>query len=247
MCRSRSRACKLPPKNKAVAAIGRRLAQGLLAAILLSVLAVLALRFLPPPTTAFMVRYRVIALAEGREEPGLQYDWVDYEHIPRDAALAVVAAEDQLFPIHAGFDFKAISRALAHNRKSRTVRGASTITQQVAKNLFLWPGRSYLRKAIEAYFTVLLEALWSKRRILEVYLNVVELGDGVFGIGAASRAYFRKPPQALRREEAALLAAVLPDPTHRSVRRPSRYVRARQGWILKQMRRLGGTGYVAGL
>jgi monofunctional glycosyltransferase len=117
----------------------------------------------------------------------------------------------------------------------------------VAKNLFLWPGRSYLRKAIEAYFTVLIEALWTKRRILEVYLNIVELGDGVFGIDTASRTYFRKPAAALRREEAALLAAVLPNPTGLSVRRPSRFVRARQGWILKQMRRLGGTAYVAPL
>ncbi len=210
-------------------------------------ISVLALRFLAPPTTAFMLRHWVIALTEGRDGPPLRYDWVDYERISRDAPLAVVAAEDQLFPSHSGFDFKALSRALDHNREGRALRGASTITQQVAKNLFLWPGRSYLRKAMEAYFTVLIEALWTKRRILEVYLNVVELGDGVFGIDAASRTYFRKPAKALRRDEAALLAAVLPNPTGLSVRRPSRYVRARQGWILKQMRRLGGPAYVAHL
>ena len=227
--------------------IGRWLVKGLLAAILFSVISVLALRFLAPPTTAFMLRHWAIALTEGRDGSPLRYEWVDYERISRDAALAVVAAEDQLFPSHSGFDLKAISRAVDHNRRHRAPRGASTITQQVAKNLFLWPGRSYLRKAMEAYFTVLIEALWTKRRILEVYLNVVELGDGVFGIDAASRTYFRKPPAALRREEAALLAAVLPNPTRMSVHRPSRYVRARQGWILKQMRRLGGTAYVAHL
>jgi monofunctional glycosyltransferase len=230
-----------------VGRIGRWLAKGLLAAILFSVISVLALRFLAPPTTAFMFRHWVIALTEGRDGPPLRYDWVDYERISGDAALAVVAAEDQLFPSHSGFDFEALSRALDHNRKGRALHGASTITQQVAKNLFLWPGRSYLRKAMEAYFTVLIEALWTKRRILEVYLNVVELGDGVFGIDAASRTYFRKPAAALRLEEAALLAAVLPNPTGLSVRRPSRFVRARQGWILKQMRRLGGTAYVAHL
>jgi monofunctional glycosyltransferase len=230
-----------------VGRIGRWLAKGLLAAILFSVISVLALRFLAPPTTAFMLRHWVIALTEGRDGPPLRYDWVDYERISGDAALAVVAAEDQLFPSHSGFDFEALSRALDHNRKGRALHGASTITQQVAKNLFLWPGRSYLRKAMEAYFTVLIEALWTKRRILEVYLNVVELGDGVFGIDAASRTYFRKPAAALRLEEAALLAAVLPNPTGLSVRRPSRFVRARQGWILKQMRRLGGTAYVAHL
>jgi monofunctional glycosyltransferase len=230
-----------------VGRIGRWLAKGLLAAVLFSVISVLTLRFLAPPTTAFMLRHWAIALTEGRDRPPLRYDWVDYGRISRDAALAVVAAEDQLFPSHSGFDFKALSRALNHNRKGRAPHGASTITQQVAKNLFLWPGRSYLRKAMEAYFTVLIEALWTKRRILEVYLNVVELGDGVFGIDAASRTYFRKPAAALRREEAALLAAVLPNPAGLSVRRPSRFVRARQGWILKQMRRLGGTAYVAHL
>jgi monofunctional biosynthetic peptidoglycan transglycosylase len=225
----------------------RRLAKGLAAAVLLSIVAVFALRFLPPPITAFMLRYCVLALVDGRKAAELRYDWVDYGGISKDAALAIVAAEDQRFPTHWGFDFKSISRAFEHNRQGRALRGASTITQQLAKNLFLWPGRSYVRKAIEAYFTVLIEALWSKRRILEVYLNVVELGDGVFGIGAASRAYFRKPPAALKREEAALLAAVLPNPIGMSVRRPSRYVRARQAWILKQMRRLGGTSYVARL
>lgn len=197
------------------------------------------LGFLPPPTTAFMVEAR---LARGGRP--VAYEWRSASHISPELRLAVLAAEDQRFGEHAGFDFDAIRKAARHNSRGGSVRGASTISQQVAKNLFLWPGRSYLRKGIEAAFTVLVEAFWTKRRILEVYVNIAELGDGVFGAEAASRRFFGKSAAALTREEAALLAAVLPNPREMHVARPSSSVRRRQQWILKQMQALGGTRFL---
>lgn len=160
-------------------------------------------------------------------------------NIPRHMALAVVAAEDQNFPHHFGFDVDAITRAVEHNEKGRTVRGASTISQQVAKNLFLWSGRSYVRKGLEAGLTVLIELLWPKKRILEVYLNIAEFGDGTYGVNAAARRFFNKPPDRLTAQEAALLAAVLPSPKRSSATHPSAYVRQRAQWIQTQMRQLG--------
>jgi monofunctional biosynthetic peptidoglycan transglycosylase len=159
-------------------------------------------------------------------------------------ALAVVAGEDQRFPAHWGFDFRAIQQVLEDKAQGKALRGASTISQQVAKNLFLWHGRSLLRKALEAWFTVLLELLWPKQRILEVYLNIIELGEQTFGVEAASRRFFNKSAQQLRPEEAALLAAVLPNPLYYRVNAPSAYVRERQSWILRQMRQLGGIDYL---
>jgi monofunctional biosynthetic peptidoglycan transglycosylase len=158
-----------------------------------------------------------------------------------------VAAEDQRFPQHRGFDFKQIDKALADRERGRRVRGASTISQQVAKNLFLWPGQSWVRKGIEAGLTVLIELAWPKPRILEVYLNVAEFGRGTWGVQAASRRYFRKDASRLTRSEAALLAAVLPAPRKYRVDAPSKYVRHRQAWIERQMRSLGGNGYLANL
>ena len=159
--------------------------------------------------------------------------------------IAVVAAEDQKFPHHHGFDFQSLSDALREDRRHR--RGASTISQQLAKNLYLWPGRSLLRKALEAYFTVLIELTWPKRRILEVYLNVVEFGPKVYGIDAASRLFFGKPPNGITSREAALLAAVLPSPKRMSALRPSKYVRKRAAEIEAAVRDLGGPGYLARL
>jgi monofunctional biosynthetic peptidoglycan transglycosylase len=161
--------------------------------------------------------------------------------------LAVVAAEDQNFPHHWGFDLESIMDALQKKGKKRRLRGASTITQQVARNLFLWPGRSYVRKGLEAYFTVLLELLWPKRRILEVYLNVVEFGDGTHGVSTASRTFFGKRPAELSHQEAALLAAVLPNPIRLDARRPSAYVQERVRWIEEQVAHLGGPAYLRGL
>jgi monofunctional biosynthetic peptidoglycan transglycosylase len=200
---------------------------------------VLVLRFVPPPTSAFMLTRHAERLFGGGSGPAVMYSWTPMETIPRHMALAVVAAEDQNFPRHFGFDVDAIARAVEHNERGGTLRGASTITQQVAKNLFLWSGRSYVRKALEAGLTVLIELLWTKERILEVYLNIAEFGDGTYGVKAAARRYFGKTPAALGPDEAALLAAVLPNPRRLLARKPSPYVRERARWIRTQMRQLG--------
>ncbi len=202
--------------------------------VALSAALVLALRWIDPPTSAFMLRERATTNAR------IQHRWVDAREISPYAKVAVIAAEDQRFPDHWGFDLDAINDALADIERGRRVRGASTISQQVAKNLFLWPGQSWLRKGLEAYFTALIEVLWPKPRILEVYLNIAEFGRGIYGVGAASEAFFHKPPARLTAPEAALLAAVLPSPKRMRVDAPSPYVRSRQAWIQDQMRALGG-------
>ena len=194
-----------------------------------------------------MIATRKDALLAGDFRYTNDYRWADLEQISPHAALAVIAAEDQQFPFHAGFDLKSIREAVRHNARSTRVRGASTISQQVAKNLFLWRGRSYLRKGLEAWFTVLIELLWPKERILEVYLNVAEFGRGTYGVQAASRRFFHKDANRLSQSEAALLAAVLPAPKRYKVEAPSRFVRSRQNWILRQMASLGGTSYLADL
>jgi monofunctional biosynthetic peptidoglycan transglycosylase len=212
-----------------------RFASWLLAAALaLTILPVVLLRWVDPPTSAFMLR-------ETFARPVRQH-WVDWSQISAHAKVAVIAAEDQKFPEHRGFDLESINDALEERERGRRVRGASTISQQVAKNLFLWPGQSWLRKGFEVYFTVLIETLWPKRRILEVYLNIAEFGNGVYGVGAASEVYFGKRASRLTAPDAALLAAVLPSPKRMRVNSPSRYVRSRQEWILRQMRGLGGVG-----
>lgn len=200
-------------------------------ALLSSWLAVLALRWLPPPTTAFM-------LLDPIPRARLAFFWTDWEQISPSVPVAVMASEDQKFPTHFGFDIDSIRDAIDDRRDGDQLRGASTISQQVAKNLFLWPGRSFLRKGLEAYLTVLIEATWPKQRILEVYVNVAEFGTGVYGIGAASREFFGKSPAAINDAQAALLAAVLPSPRRMRADQPSDYVRERQRWILGQMRRL---------
>jgi len=159
--------------------------------------------------------------------------------------LAVIAAEDQKFPDHWGFDVGAIEKALAHNERNESrIRGASTLSQQTAKNLFLWDGRSWMRKGFEAGLTLGIEMVWSKKRILTVYLNIAEFGEGVFGVEAAAQRYFHKPASRLSASEAALLAAVLPNPIRFKASAPSGYVRSRQAWILRQMRQLGGEGFM---
>jgi monofunctional biosynthetic peptidoglycan transglycosylase len=204
-----------------------------------TLLGVLTLRWFDPPTTAFMLREGA-ALEKKRSKP-LRHEWVDWRGIAGPMKVAIIAAEDQSFPDHHGFDLKSINDALQDRERRRRTRGASTISQQVAKNLFLWPGQSWFRKGLEAYFTVLIETLWPKQRILEVYLNVAEFGAGVFGVEAAAQAFYRKPAVRLNAADAALLAAVLPSPKRMRVNAPSRYVRSRQQWILGQMRGLGGT------
>lgn len=194
-----------------------------------------------------MLRAEGLARWQGQIDARVRYRWVEWEDLSPHLALAVIAAEDQRFLQHAGFDFNALQFAWKYNQGHRRVRGGSTITQQTAKNLFLYPERSYFRKAMEAYFTALLELSWSKRRILEIYSNIAQFGDGVFGAAAASERYFRKSPSELTPSEAALLAAVLPNPRKLKANQPSRFVKARRDWILRQMKQLGGTAYLAAL
>jgi monofunctional biosynthetic peptidoglycan transglycosylase len=214
-----------------------------------TVLPVVALRWIPPPTSAVMLQHRAARLLGSTPRPAVRYRWTAWRGIAPAMRLAVVAAEDQKFAEHWGFDLDSIVDAIedAATRRHRRLRGASTITQQVARNLFLWQGRSWPRKALEAYFTVLLEACWPKRRILEVYLNIAQFGEGTYGVGAAGQAFFGKRPGALSPSEAALLAAVLPNPVRFQVRRPSGYVRTRAAWIEEQMALLGGPAYLKGL
>jgi monofunctional biosynthetic peptidoglycan transglycosylase len=210
-----------------------------------TVLAVVALRWIDPPFTAFMIADRVGALVTRPPGYDFAYEWRDWERISKNAAIAVVAAEDQKFPEHRGFDFKQIDKALEDRERGRRVRGASTISQQVAKNLFLWRGQSWFRKGIEAGITVLIEAAWSKQRILEMYLNIAEFGRGTYGVQAASQRYFDKDAARLSQSEAALLAAVLPAPTRYKADAPSNYVRRRQAWIQRQIASLGGSTYIS--
>ena len=194
-----------------------------------------------------MIQRKIEALVLWKERQMIAYEWFSYDDISKQMALAVIAAEDQNFPFHFGFDFEQIEKALEQHERGRRLRGASTITQQVAKNLFLWEGRSFIRKGFEAYFTVLIELLWSKERILEVYLNVIETGDMIFGVGAASQIYFKRLPAKLTRSQSALLTATIPNPKRFSAKRPSGYIIRRQSWILGQMSSLGGTSYLQNL
>lgn len=211
-----------------------------LAGLLLSLLLVLPLRWLAPVTSAFMIAVRL------DDEAGRwpEYRWVPYEAISAQLALAVLAGEDQRFAEHHGFDTVEIERALSASDQGGKLRGASTISQQVAKNLFLWSGRSYVRKALEAWFTLLIEACWSKRRILEMHLNLAQYGPRTFGAEAAAQRFFGKPAWDLDTGEAARLAAVLPNPRLYRVEAPNATVRARERHIRTQMRNLGGPGFL---
>ena len=224
--------------------LGRWLWRGALALVLGSVLLVLALRYVAPPTSAFMLARSMAAWRAGDAGFRLRYEWVGQDRIAPSLPIALVAAEDQKFPLHHGFDLESIGKAWEERDGDAPRRGASTITQQVAKNLFLWPGRSWVRKGLEAWFTALIELLWPKQRILEVYANVAEFGDGVYGAEAAAQHYFRKPAAALGGRESARLAAVLPNPKRLRVERPSSYVSMRVAWIERQVVQLGGPAYL---
>lgn len=218
------------------------------AALLLAVLwggGILLFSFMPVPFSAVMVERQTGAWFRGDFGYVAHSDWVSMDEISPLMGLAVIAAEDQKFPEHWGFDMAAIEKALSHNERHETrIRGASTLSQQTAKNMFLWDGRSWLRKGLEAGLTVGIETLWTKRRILTVYLNVAEFGEGTFGVEAAAQRYFHKPASRLTMSEAALLAAVLPNPLRFKASAPSGYVRSRQAWILRQMRQLGGESFM---
>ena len=212
--------------------------------LVITILPVLSLRWISPPTTSFMLQRNFNAWWNDKKKFKIRYQWVKLSGISTHAPLAVIAAEDQKFPVHWGFDRESIEEAWVERANGIRVRGASTISQQVAKNLFLWPGRNFLRKGMEAYFTVLIELLWSKHRIIEVYLNIAEFGNGVFGIAAAGKTFFKKPPISLTRWECALLSAVLPNPKRLQADRPSNYVLRRTEWIHKEMDRLDRAKYL---
>lgn len=189
---------------------------------------ILLLKWVNPPITLTQLG----SLISG---DGLKRSYVSMKNISPYAKLAVICSEDQLFPEHDGFDVKNIEKAIEHNEKSKKIRGASTISQQVAKNVFLWQGRDWIRKGLEVYFTVMIELIWGKKRILEVYLNVSEMGKGIYGVEAASRAYFNKPAKSLSRLEAARIAACLPNPKEYTVKPLSGFVASKSAWIVGQM------------
>ena len=205
---------------------------------------VAVLRFVDPPFSSFMAIRQAAAWGAGDGGFRIAYDWRDLDAISPQLPLALVASEDQGFAVHGGFDMKAIEQARRANAKGKRMRGGSTISQQTAKNLFLWGGRSWLRKGVEAWYTLLIEALWPKRRILEVYANVAEFGDGVYGAQAAARTYFGTDARRLSAAQAARLAAVLPNPKRYSAARPGPYVQRRARAVERQMRAIGGTGYL---
>lgn len=202
-----------------------------------TILAVVLFRFLPVPLTPLMLIRCIEQKMDGKEMK-LSKDWVPLKEIAPDLQLAVVASEDQNFISHYGFDIGAIEKAMKRNAKSKRVKGASTISQQTAKNVFLWSGRTWVRKGFEVYFTLLIEVCWSKERIMEVYLNVIEMGDGIYGAEAAAQKHFKKQAKNLSKSETASIAAILPNP--RKYKVGSGYVLKRQQWILQQMTNLGG-------
>tara|TARA_R110002072_G_scaffold177170_3_gene333030 strand:- start:603 stop:1427 length:825 start_codon:yes stop_codon:yes gene_type:complete len=244
--RSPSMAKKLIPKKKKPTAkkswLKRMLwflGKTILAFFLFSVSIVVLYRFVPVPVTVLQLS-RCVEQFDNEKPIRLKKDWVSLDEISNKLQLAVVCAEDQKFINHNGFDVAAIEKAIEHNKKGKRVRGASTISQQTAKNVFLWQDRTWLRKGLEVYFTGLIELVWSKERIMEVYLNVIEMGDGIYGAEMASQIYFKKSALELTAKEAALLASILPSPRKYSATNPSLYVRGRQSWIITQMMHWGG-------
>lgn len=222
----------------------RRLKKIVLILFIAHLVYLIALRWINPPITWTMISTWV---GTWGTDKSFHKDWVNYAEISEFSKLAVLASEDQLFPDHNGFDFKSIEKAMKHNQKSKKIRGASTISQQVAKNVFLWQGRSWFRKGLEVYFTFMIEKLWGKQRILEVYLNVAQMGDATFGIEAAAQQYYHKPAASLNREQSAMIAACLPNPIKYTVVPASRYTVYRQKKILIQMRFLAGDPDISAL
>lgn len=233
--RATSRASSKSPLFKKITTIVTKVFLWFLMA---TVLWVLVYRFVNPPITLLMIQ-RNLERSSDDKPFKMEKKWVNFEDISDNMKRAAVSAEDQLFLKHIGFDLKAIEKAFAANKSGKKIKGGSTISQQTAKNVFLWPGRSWIRKGFEAYFTLLIEILWSKERILEVYLNVIEMGDGIYGAEAAAQSYFDKSCNKLSRTQAALIAACFPNPRRWTPKKATQYIRHRQFLILKNMRRLG--------
>lgn len=229
-------------KSKLIKRIVRIIRNTVLFCLALSMFSVILLRFVPIPVTPLMV-IRMSENIRNGEKIMLKKKWVSLDKISPNLVQAVVASEDQNFLTHNGFDFKAIKKAYAHNQRKKRIRGGSTISQQTAKNVFLWPKRSWIRKGLEAYFTVLIELFWSKERIMEVYLNVIEMGKGIYGAEMAAKTYFHKPAARLTASEAALIAATLPNPRRFKVNNPSGYVFRRQSTIMHQMYMIGPVSF----
>lgn len=207
--------------------------------LIISIVSTIVFRWVPIPVTPFMLK-RCIQQKWNGQEMKLKKDWVPLEEISPHLQLAVVCCEDQNYLLHYGFDFKALKKAMMNNEKGKKMRGGSTISQQTAKNVFLWDARNYVRKAFEAYFTLLIETIWSKERIMETYLNVIEFGDGIYGAEAAAQHYFHKKASKLTKEEAATLAVLLPNPRVYGKNIKGGYVTKRKAWALQQMRFWGG-------
>jgi len=203
-----------------------------------TILAVLLYSFINPPLTPLMAKRAFIKKSDGNRA-GIHKDWVSFKKISPHMIQAVVASEDNRFLEHWGIDVNAVQKAVDYNKRHRRKHGASTISQQVAKNVFLWPARTFIRKGMEVYFTILIEAVWSKKRIMVVYLNVMETGNGIYGVEAAAQRYFHKPAKKLTRGEAALIAAALPNPRGRNPAKPSSYLLRRQARILNLMNKIG--------
>jgi len=235
MSGAKPRARRRARKRRPLRSIAFAVAVVLLFGVAATALPILLFASIPPTTTAFMLMSRFSDPATGQPCSAVDYEWRDFESIAPDLGLAVIVAEDQRFFEHSGFDLKQITRAISEREEGGRLRGASTITQQVAKNLFLWPTRSFVRKGLEAWFTAWLEWIWSKRRILEVYLNVAQFGPCLFGGQAASERYFDTDASALTDREAALLATVLPDPQHLRAADPGPYAEERSAEILDLM------------
>lgn len=229
--------------RRVVRQIWRLVWRGALAFMLLSVALVLLFRVVPPPGSMVMVERKIQSWIHS-EPISIERQWRSWDNLSSNAKLAVIAAEDQRFPQHQGFDLVELRRAWQASRDGERLRGASTLSQQTAKNVFLWSGRSWVRKGLEAWFTLLIETLWSKQRILEIYLNVAEWDTGVFGLEAAAQHYFGASGSALTERQASLLAAILPSPRTRSASRPDAQVERRSQWVRQQMRNLGGAGYL---
>ena len=215
----------------------------LLVFLIYSIGLTLVYRILPVFFTPLMTIRLVEQAFDEKRQLRLVKDWVPLERISRHIPQAVIAAEDQKFSDHFGFDVEAIQKALEGNKTGKSIKGGSTISNQTAKNVFLWPGRNYVRKGLEAYFTLLIEVLWSKERIIEVYLNVIETGDGIYGVEAAAQRFYRKPAAQLKPAEAAMIAAILPNPLRWSPLKPTSYNYQRQNWILRNMNNLAPAGF----